>query len=181
MLVLKFNAKAMYDDFAKELVSAANEIMDSFYRDVTSELKAQDHEIDKAVFDNAKDEIIAQCKFHAQSILESYGTGEKMDTSYEEFDEIFSKYQKSDLWNPLRSGKPIVGRAPGEYTNFLGEKKESTGSRAGQFVSNGRVARKIIQNAEKRLKEQSYSKTILKEHTESFFANLYKYFKNESV
>lgn len=151
---LQFNYQSMVSDLVKLLTKTCDELIDEFYDDARKYLSQQakgDIEINHAKLEAGETNIRASVAFKGYALLESFGKGSQMDTSSPYLDE----YMKSDLWNPLRTGPTIVGRAAGEYTNFFGQTSVSTGNKAGQPVEteHGRVrSRKptySIQNAEK--------------------------------
>lgn len=126
---LKFNSAAFFNFYKSELLKTTNEIMSSFEKDVKMRLnKAKDDIEREKSIEEGKNIISAKVTAHAQAILESYGTGSKMDTS----NPYLEEYQSSDLWNPSRKGLAISGRPPGKYINILGEEKESSGSMEGK-------------------------------------------------
>ena len=71
--------------------------------------------------------IVAYLKANTYVIADSYGTGSLM------LDNIpgFQAYKNSDRWNPARTGKAIVGRPAGTYTDAFGNKRKSEGSMEG--------------------------------------------------
>lgn len=190
MLVLRFNYEQFTNDFANEMIEAAQEAFDMFIKDAMSGLDTNDQEIKNAILDMGKEKISSSCIFYAQSILRSYGRGRQMDKN----NEYLQEYINSSLWNPARERKPgaqIVGRPKGNYTNILGETAYSKGEREGQVTARnvGKVVKPTysIQNAEKKLErglsENGYVMRTLRKHTEKFFSsmNASKYFYNEEV
>lgn len=186
MLVLRFNAEAMYSDLCKVLVSAANEIMEHFLKTAELHLKEKDAETEAAILDMAAGKISATCIFYARSILESYGTGSKMDITNPYLDE----YMESIYWNPDRRRFAISGRRAGAYVNIFGETVVSSGKYRGKEIEDivPAVAPSFaIQNAEKQLdrglQEDGYAMRILKMRTDEFFEtmNPSDYFYNEEI
>jgi len=53
-----------------------------------------------------------------------------MDTS----NPAYPSYRASELWNPARHDTAIRGRPAGEYTDIFGQRKTSTGKRAGRLL-----------------------------------------------
>lgn len=190
MLVLRFNYQQFVNDFANEMVDAAQEAFNVFMKDAMSGLDSTDQELKDAVLYEAKQKISASCIFYAQSILRSYGRGRQMDKE----NEYLQEYINSSLWNPAREKKPgaqIVGRPQGNYTNILGQTVYSKGEMEGKVtaIPVGKVVKPTysIQNAEKKLvrglSENGYVMRILRRHTEKFFnsMNPANYFYNEEV
>lgn len=190
MLVLRFNHEQFTNDFANEMVAAAQEAFDMFMKDAMSGLDTTDQEIKNSILDMGKAKISSSCIFYAQSILRSYGRGRAMDES----NEYLQEYINSSFYNPAREKKPgatIVGRPQGSYTNILGQTVYSTGKMEGKPT--GRDVGYLvpptysIQNAEKKLvrglSENGYVMRTLQRHTENFFSSMNpaKYFYNEEV
>ena len=93
--------------------------------------------------------------FGASAIMESFGTGYKMDKT----SRYLSDYMKSSLWNPNRYGYDVVGREQGEYTNIYGKDVVSSGAFAGINIEGLRYWSQYptytIQNAEKWLEQKN--------------------------
>ncbi len=147
---LKFNWQALYDDLTARLVVVVDELIDEIYRESTGKLSADgkaDSEKESAEYNGIKQTITASCIYYAQAIVESFGIGDKADSSSESY---WKEYQKkSPFWNPLRKSKTIVGREAGTYTNLWGEKPESRGTKAGIPTGNkGFYGNRAIQTVE---------------------------------
>lgn len=67
--------------------------------------------------------IIVFLKANTYAIADSYGTGSLMLNNIPGFQE----YRNSDRWNPARTGKAIVGRPEGKYTDAFGRERYSSG------------------------------------------------------
>lgn len=147
---LKFNWKALYDDLTAKLVLVTDELIDEIYREVISKLSPKgqaDSDKEQAVLHPIKKTIEASCIFYANAIVESFGIGDKADSSSESY---WNDYQNnSPFWNPLRNDKTIVGRKKGPYKNLWGETRVSKGTRAGVPTGNkGFYGNRAIQTAE---------------------------------
>lgn len=186
MLMLKFNYMQMAYDLCDTLVKGVDEAIQHFLSDAKQHLESEDQEMQQAVFDMAANQITAAAVFYAHSILESYGTGSKMDISNEDLGE----YIHGEFWNPDRRSYAISGRREGFYTNIFGEEVYSKGRFRGREIENMIAPRKPsfgIQNAEKKLnaglQENGYVMRILRGYANEFFENLNasKYFYNEEV
>lgn len=179
MLVLNFDANSFFADYQQMIINVANESIQYFYDSVTSNLKHREDVEIMPIIQDEGERIIAQCKFYANAIMESYGTGESMDKSNPELEE----YIKSNFWNKLRKGLAIVGRPAGTYINIFGDYVTSSGRLAGRKISkkpvDGRKPTYAIQNAENRLKqENNYVDRIYERHFSEFISNSSKYFYN---
>lgn len=177
MGVLRFDYELFYYDFSIALKDGADEAIKHFMQDAKSHLKSNDVELKETLLDYATGKIYSSCVFYAHSILESYGRGKLMDSK----NEYLKEYMNSELWNPVRKSKTIVGRKEGKYTNFFGEESYSKGRLEGKPIGYGHSSPNIspsyaIQNAEKKLeaglKENGYVMRILQKHAESFFASI---------
>lgn len=149
---LKFNWNALYIDLTARLVEVTNELIDEIYRDVVSKLSAdgqEDSEKEQAIYNPVAKTITAQCVFYAQAIVESFGIGDKADSSSESY---WNEYRKnSPFWNPERTSKTIVGRPadPNPYVNLWGEEVHTKGTKAGVPTGNkGFYGNRAIQSVE---------------------------------
>lgn len=134
--MLQFDSDACIRALVQRLIQVMDSLMSEFYRDATQSLSAEgkaDSEVIKAIYDQTKEIIETKCKFYADAIMESYGTGLYADTSS---DAYWGEYATKDnpLWNKKRWGLPIVGREKGEYVNIYGETVTSTGRNAGKII-----------------------------------------------
>lgn len=186
MTILKFNYLQMAYDLCDYLLNGVDEVLEHFMSDVKQHLKAVDNETEKAIFDMASEKITASAIFYAHSILESYGTGSKMDIT----NEALGEYIHGEFWNPVRQRSAIAGRRKGMYTNIFGEKVYSEGRFAGREIENMIAPQKPsfgIQNAERKLNqglsENGYVIRTLRSYANDFFENVdtSKYFHNEEV
>lgn len=75
--------------------------------------------------------IIAYLKANPVAIADSYGTGSLMLDNIPGFQEYRNDKNR---WNSARTGKTIVGRPKGEYTDIFGNKRSSRGSMEGLDV-----------------------------------------------
>lgn len=74
--------------------------------------------------------ITAEVVGGAWAAMDEWGTGSLMDTS----NPAYPSYRASELWNPARHDTAIRGRPAGEYTDIFGQRKTSTGKRAGRLL-----------------------------------------------
>lgn len=188
MLVLKFDAQKFAYDLIKYLIIGADKAMEHFISDAQSHLKYSKEDYDKidAYYDIASEKIIAKCKFYALAIIESFGTGSKMDTTNPDL----AAYMNSIYWNPDRRRFAIAGRKKGTYTNIFGETVTSSGKYRGKEIENivpARAPSHAIQNAERKLdaglKDGGYVMRALQKQVDDFFAhfNPTDYFYNEEM
>ncbi len=183
MIELKFDSYALFQDMIHDiLIPSANEAMQNVYADIQYELdlhpkmkkrksSKDDIELQNAVINQAGTKISAACASYGWALIESYGSGTKVDLQNEEL----ISYIQSNLWNPVRHGFQIVGRPEGNYTNFFGEETSSKGNREGKTIGGwgkGISPNYAIQNAEKRLERGingGFVDRILQLNTERFF------------
>ena len=172
---IKFNPNKMYDDFYNMIIDVANKATNDFWSEAKSGLKfSNDTEMDKAKSE-LKGHITARVIFNALAILESYGTGSKMDKS----NPALGEYFQSKLINRLRQGYEIVGREYGQYTDIFGREVVSSGTMAGSSVEHifpPKEPSYVIQNAEKWLKQGGRINRLLNDNIKLFFKNSSKYF-----
>jgi len=129
MAYLKFNTEAFHTDLQNTIMNLCDNLARDFEAECAGKLSdtsAGETEYYQAV-QESKNIISAKVLFGAMAIMESFGTGSKMDTKNVHLDE----YMNSPMWNELRSGKGIVGRPPGAYLNIFGEWDVSEGKMAG--------------------------------------------------
>lgn len=172
---LSLDYERMSIDFINMIIDVANKSADDFWKDTKSGLKfSSDSEMESAKLES-KGHITARVIFNALAILESYGTGSKMDKSNPALNEYF----QSKFINPLRQGYEIVGRPYGQYTDIFGREQISSGSMAGTSVENIFPAKEpsySIQNAEKWLKQGGRINRLLNDKIKLFFSKSGKYF-----
>lgn len=172
---LSLDYERMSMDFRNMIIDVANKSADDFWKEAKSGLKfSSDSEMESAKLES-KGHIKAKIIFNALAILESYGTGSKMDKSNPALNEYF----QSKFINPLRQGYEIVGRPYGEYTDIFGREQISSGSMAGTSVENIFPAKEpsySIQNAEKWLKQGGRTNRLLNDKIKVFFSKSGKYF-----
>lgn len=179
---LKFNWKALYDDLTARLVEVTNELIDEIYRGVTSKLSPDgqiDSEKEEAVYKPLKKTITAQCVFYAQAIVESFGIGDKADSSSESY---WREYQNnSPFWNYLRFDKTIVGREKGSYIDMWGQRQKSAGRSPGVPTGNkGSYGNRAIQAVEAWVIQNGETKIerrLTVEIDKFFQGDMSKYFK----
>lgn len=172
---LSLDYERMSIDFKNMIIDVANKSADDFWKEAKSGLKfSDDTEMKKAELE-IKGHISSKVIFNALAILESYGTGSKMDKSNPALNEYF----QSKFINPLRQGYEIVGREYGPYTDIFGREVVSSGTMAGSSVENIFPAKEpsySIQNAEKWLKQGGRINRLLNDKIKVFFSKSGKYF-----
>lgn len=178
MMVLKINIDAMVRDYAQYMCTVANMITQDTFNGIVFRLKSGDAVNDVTILDAeyVGGLITAGIQSGVHAILDSYGTGSKMDTS----NDYLFEYIGSKFWNPLRGGQlDIVGRKEGQYTNILGESVYSTGRLAGRDMDYmAKEPSYAIQTAEKQAFESRIEKYLTSEGGKWFSQNGYKYFYN---
>ena len=127
---LKLDIKGLTNEILNKLETELNWAFEAWETEVYQRLKtpefADNAEVE-AELHKETNTIIAYLKANPVVIADSYGTGSLM------LDNIpgFQEYRNSKNWNPVRTGKTIVGRTKGEYTDVFGNKRSSRGSMAG--------------------------------------------------
>jgi hypothetical protein len=75
--------------------------------------------------------IVAKLDFWGQkAYIGEYGSGSLMEKTLED-NPYLREYFSSELWNPLRTGYSIRGRAEGDYIDLDGKTQHSTGAMKG--------------------------------------------------
>lgn len=129
---LRFNKRKALSDYRKAVKAAADQLLKELYSDIKAEMTTTEGVKDLHRMSENEEKIFKRMVVgYAHAIIDSYGTGSKMDTHY---NAALSDYKGSDLYNPARSGKTIVGRPKGSYTNIFGETQVSSGKREGKSV-----------------------------------------------
>lgn len=141
--ILTFDAEACYKALVEVLKQTMNELINEFAREASMGLSAEGKadvevitasETDKTEYTDfhsasgAAEFISAKCKFYANALMESFGTGSFADTGP---DSYWDSYVNSSLFNPVRPGKAITGRKRGSYVNIYGQKQSTWGGNAG--------------------------------------------------
>lgn len=127
---LKLDIKGLTNEILNKLKAELNWAFEAWETEVYSKMKtaefADNAEVE-AELHKESNRIIAYLKANTYVIADSYGTGSLM------LDNIpgFQEYRNSDRWNPARTGKAIVGRPEGTYTDAFGKKRKSEGSMEG--------------------------------------------------
>ncbi len=179
--ILKFDSALATTDFRKTMGKCCDEIIGKFYDEATmgSRHKSEVERESSAITELISETVI----FYANSIMESYGTGSKLDTNNPFLDDYANK---SGLWNPARNGNAIVGRPEGYYYDIYGEKQYSSGKLEGVNLEKlstspvkAREAKHYIQNAEKWLMaNDGMVRDTIKQYTNAFIDGIGKYLKN---
>lgn len=156
---LRLDIKGLTNEILNKLEVELNWAFEAWETEVYSKMKtaefADNAEVE-AELHRESNRIIAYLKANPVVIADSYGTGSLM------LDNIpgFQEYRNSKSWNSLRTGKTIVGRPVGKYTDIFGNpNRESKGGWAGQEIEgwtmrNGNVIEPVspsyaLQDAEK--------------------------------
>lgn len=136
---LTFDVEGCYRSLVKKLTQIADSIMEQFYNDAILGLDAEgreDSEKINSIWDETEQKVIAECKFYANALMQSFGTGNFADKSAESYWSEYSKMGTKNhgyIFNPARKPSSwISGRPKGEYTNIFGETQESTGANSGK-------------------------------------------------
>lgn len=186
-----FDSERFYNDLVDYIIFLVDDLAKNTFRDIKTDLSPEAK--DSVEYDGTFKEIFtdyegptsgnefinARIRAYALAIMDSFGTGLKMDTS----SPYLSDYISGNLWNPLRTGPEIVGREEGEYTNIFGEKVRSKGKYAGKplSISFNKNPTRAIQHQEDWLIKNGETKLerTIKTFVEEFIANnAYKYFRN---
>lgn len=146
-LVLKFDSDRLYADLVEHLMKVMDSINQQFFKEATAYLSADgkaDSDIEKSVLSNEADFIasggnkfiVARCKFYAEAIMDSFGTGSKSDTSEDSYWDDYKATADGTpkFFNPLRTGTTVVGRPRGSYIDIYGKQQSTWGNMAGESI-----------------------------------------------
>ncbi len=129
---LHFNRTKAISGYRKAIRQATGQLLEELYADIYDTLKTSEGKADIEKMSEQEENIIRRAvRGYAHAIIDSYGTGSKMDTHR---NSGLDEYKQSSLYNPSRKGKAIVGRPKGEYTNIFGETVTSTGKAEGRNI-----------------------------------------------
>ena len=128
--MLQFNSTGCFQALRNELIKTANLLADEYLQEVTSHLSSGAGDVEKGISSDDAAMLRREIVGGALAIMDSYGTGSKMDMG----NPFLGEYMGSGAWNPSRYGSTIVGRPAGSYTNIFGETQESSGKMEGHDV-----------------------------------------------
>lgn len=189
---LTFDAEGCYRALIQTLIKVSDAIMEEFYNEAIAGLDAKGKEDSKkinAIWDETKGYVESQCKFYANALMQSFGTGSLADTSA---DSYWQEYKSSRIFNPVRPGTSIVGRKRGSYIDIYGKKHSTWGNLAGkniegmEFELNGEIVKIepvapshsiknaenwLLQNHQRRIEDriEEELKRFFSEEAKSFF------------
>lgn len=187
-----FDGQRFYKDLVDYLIPVIDSIAESKYREAVNALHMEaaksatsiDHaQVENTTYYEGAEKgtkfINAHLWFYALAIMDSFGTGTKMDIH----SRYLSDYIGSDLWNRLRDNYEIVGRKKGSYTNIFGEQVESSGAFAGRLIplQNNISPSHAIQNMEKWIitNRETEMERQVRDHVLYFIQNnAHKYFRS---
>lgn len=135
----EFDYDGCYRALIENLSEIADNIMMQFYSDALIGLDAkgkEDSERIKAVWDETEKKIHAECKFYADAIMESFGTGSLSDTSASSYWDEYRAMRdwKPAYFNPVRPGTEITGRPRGSYRDIYNRLHHTRGSMTGKNI-----------------------------------------------
>lgn len=174
---LHFNRTKAIAGYRQMLRKAADQIIKEIHDDIISRMKTAEGREEIEILSETETTIIKRAvRGYAHAIVDSYGTGSKMDIE----DEFWAEYKKSRLFNPSRNGKAIVGRPKGSYINIFGETQTSSGKMNGRNVE--RYAKPIapsraFQLAEIWLLNGGRVEEILTQHITAWVRGMGQYFE----
>lgn len=174
---LRFNRVRAMAGYRQMLRKAADQTIKEIYDDIQSRMKTVAGKDELETMSEEESTIIKRAvRGYARAIIDSYGTGSKMDIE----NEFWTEYKNSSLFNPSRSGKAIVGRPKGRYTNIFGKEQTSSGKMDGMNVE--RYAKPIapsraFQLAEIWLLNGGRVEEILTQHITAWVRGMGQYFE----
>lgn len=192
-MALKFNYDKLLEDFSKYLKEEIQWALQAWEAEVYSHMRNDFGKLPKYLLKQGPAEVkahvirrkttlIAYLEANPAALADAYGTGSLMNITD---NPLFKEYRNSNLWNPARTGKTIVGRPAGNYVDIFGRIRKSSGAFEGkpmegkkfhgskiepmppsnsikiadQFLFNTYLPR-AIKNAEKRLNYSGYLQEV---------------------
>mgnify|MGYP003498757091 FL=1 len=174
---LKFNSAKAIEGFKTAILKATDQILEEYYNEIYSKMKTQKAKEGLTKMSETEENLIRiKIIGDANAIMDSYGTGSTMDKN----NPYLQEYMNSELWNDLRQGYAIVGRAEGDYTNIYGNTAYSSGRMAGENVESVVHTRKpsyAFQNAEIWIEKGNRPKELLIDAIREYFSTIHFYFE----
>lgn len=174
---LKFNSAKAIDGFKTAILKATDRILEEYYDEIYSKMKTQKAKEGLTKMSETEENLIRiKIIGDANAIMDSYGTGSTMDKN----NPYLQEYMNSELWNDLRQGYAIVGRAEGEYTNIYGDTAYSSGKMAGsdvEYITHTRKPSYAFQNAEIWIENGNRPKELLIDAIREYFSTIHLYFE----
>ena len=174
---LHFNSSRAIADFKSKMIMVADDLINEYYAEVYNKLRTNSGKgsLDK-LSENQENYLRRKVIGYAMAIMDSYGTGSKMDKN----NPFLNEYMNSSLWNDLRTGYEITGRKKGTYKNIYGATDYSSGSMAGENVES--IAKPTtpsyaFQNAEIWFFQGGRTKQVLNLVIGEYCRGMYKYFE----
>lgn len=129
---VRFDAARAERDFRAALIGAMKQLQNELLDDAQKGMKTPQgrESLHLGDVEETAALITAEVVGGAWAAMDEWGTGSLMDTS----NPAFPSYRASELWNPARPDTAIRGRPAGEYTDIFGQRKTSTGKRAGRLL-----------------------------------------------
>lgn len=125
---LHFNSSSAGQDLFQAINKAADNLIREYYTEVYSKLSTLKGKAALEILSENEESIIKRKIIgYADAIIDSFGTGSKMDRD----NPALNAYMNSEYWNRLRQGYTIVGREQGTYTDIYGKTEYSAGTMAG--------------------------------------------------
>ena len=140
-MALRFDTKALEKDLLEKLKRNLGYAFDIWESDVYKYLKhpfyGEDIRPEVSYYFQVEGKtLIGFLQANTYVLADSYGTGSLMLSDNPGLAEYKADKKR---WNPLRSGKAIVGRPEGSYTDIFGRKHKTTGAFAGKNIEGRKV------------------------------------------
>lgn len=128
--LLHFNSSACLNDLYQEISKTADILIEEYEAEIRHGMYTPEgaESISLGISTDDKEKLHREVIGGAWAIIDSYGTGSKMDKN----NPFLNEYRQSSYYNPARYGYEIVGRPKGEYTNIFGEEDYSSGKSVGR-------------------------------------------------
>lgn len=125
---LHFNSSSAGQDLLQAINKAADNLIREYYSEVYSRLNTLKGKAALEILSENEESLIKRKIIgYADAVMDSFGTGSKLDKNNPEL----NTYMNSEYWNRLRQGYTIVGREKGTYTDIYGKTEYSSGTMAG--------------------------------------------------
>lgn len=147
-MALRLNVNGLINEFLNIFERELESALDSWENEVKSKLKhpfysnSNNAKVSHEIKREAKG-LVAYLKANTYVLADSYGTGSNML----DINPGLAAYRNNKkLWNPERTGKAIVGRKEGPYTDLFGRPRKTSGAFKGVNIEGKRVSNNVNGN-----------------------------------
>lgn len=140
--MLKFDKQGLANEILKNLEIELQDVFEKWKEEVENKMRniefKQNAVVEKEIT-RISNSIIVYLRANTYVLADSYGTGSLMLSNNPGFQNYikntsYNSMNKSGSFNPLRTGKAIMGRPRGFYIDVFGKRHETSGAFAGKNI-----------------------------------------------